>query len=424
MHANIHDDAKAQDMRNMGGLRKWLPATWLTFFVSCLAIAGVPPFSGFVSKDEILYRAYVSHISAPGSTDKAHRWEAPMWFGPLLYWVGVLAATMTAFYMFRAFFLTFYGDFKGWKIARPSRPSAHGYGHEHGTGEGPPPHESPLPMTVVLWVLGVFAALGGFFNWGLGRSTKPALDRWLEPVFEGAETFVKENEHAPGPGLLLIPGLLAAAAGIGLAYWVYMQKKGAPAHELAEKAPGLYRLVLDKWRIDELYEATVIAGVDSLAETSAMFDKWFVDGIIARLTSLLIAALGAILRAFQSGVVHVYAAVMVLGMAVFGWFFVWHPQSSATVREQSAGKYVVEASPGLGYQFRWHSRNPDQPDVEAFSPRRTIEVEVAPGETKVVRVDVKNAFNRTSTGSVTLSRETAPSGSARAALPPPPGGMQ
>src|SRR6185436_5302509 len=120
-----------------------------------------------------------------------------------------------------------------------------------------------------------------------------------------------------------------------------MQKKGAPAKELTVKVPGLYQLVLDKWRIDELYEATVIAGVESLAETSAMFDKWFVDGIISRLTALVVAAMGAVLRAFQSGVVHVYAAVMVMGIAVFGWFFVWHPNASATVREQSAGKYVV-----------------------------------------------------------------------------------
>src|SRR5262249_46152229 len=114
MHANIHDDAKAQDMRNMGGLRRWLPTTFLTFVASCIAIAGVPPFSGFVSKDEILYRAYVSHIVAAPSDGP--RWEAPTWFGPMLYWVGVLAATMTAFYMFRALFLTFYGDFRGWKI--------------------------------------------------------------------------------------------------------------------------------------------------------------------------------------------------------------------------------------------------------------------------------------------------------------------
>jgi NADH-quinone oxidoreductase subunit L len=418
MHANIHDSVKAQDMRHMGGLRKWLPTTYLTFGASCLAIAGVPPFSGFVSKDEILYRAYVTHIGAAPNGDGVPRWEAPMWFGPALYWVGVLAATMTAFYMFRAFFLTFYGEFKGWKIARISRPSPADHGHEG--DEGPPPHESHWTMTMPLLVLAAFALVGGIFNWGKSAS----MEKWLEPVFEGAETFAKVRENAPGAGLLLVPGLLACAVGIGAAYYVYMLKKGAPARELTEKVPGLYRLVLDKWRIDELYEATVIAGLESLAETSAMFDKWFVDGIIARLTALLVAALGAILRAFQSGVVHVYAAAMVMGIAVFGWFFVWHPNASATVREQSAGKYMVEASPGLGYQFRWHSRTPDQPDAEAFTARRSVEVEVAPGEKKLVRVEVKNAFNRTSTGSIVVGREPGPASSARAALPMPKGGMQ
>jgi NADH-quinone oxidoreductase subunit L len=276
-------------------------------------------------------------------------------------------------------------------------------------------------MTIPLLVLAAFALVGGIFNWGKSGS----LDKWLDPVFEGAGELVKEVEHAPSAGLLLFPGLVACAVGIGLAYYVYIQKKGAPAKELAEKVPGLYQLVLDKWRVDELYEATVIAGVESLAETSAMFDKWFVDGIIARVTALVVSALGAILRAFQSGVVHVYAAVMVVGMAVFGWFFVWHPQATTTVREQSAGKYVVEASPGLGYQFRWHSKNPDQPDGEAFSLRRSVDVDVAPGETKVVRVDVKNAFNRTSTGTVVVGgKEPAPTSSARAALPAPKGGMQ
>jgi NADH-quinone oxidoreductase subunit L len=423
MHVHIHDDAKAQDMRMMGGLRQWLPATWITFGISCLAIAGVPPLSGFVSKDEILYRAFVNHIYAVPGDDKVPRWEAPTWFGPLLYCVGIAAATMTAFYMFRVFFLTFYGEFRGWKIARTSKPSA----DEHGghSEEGPPPHESPLPMTVVLWILAAFAAVGGFFNWGLFRSTTPMLDKWLEPIFAGTEELVKESEHAPSAGALLIPGLLAAAFGIGGAYWVYMQKKGAPAHELAEKAPGLYRLVLDKWRIDELYQATVIAAVDSLAETSAMFDKYFIDGIIARLTALVVAGLGAVLRAFQSGVVHVYAAVMVVGLSAFGWFFVWQPQASATVREESAGKYVVEASPGLGYQFRWHSKAPDQPDSELFTSRRSVEVEVPAGETKLVRVDVKNAFNRTSTGTIVVgerAKETGPAGSAHAALAAPPRG--
>ena len=446
MHAGIHDPVASQDMRNMGGLRKWLPTTYLTFLASCLAIGGFPFTSGFFSKDEILYRAYVTHIHAAPAEQGVTRWEAPTWFGPMLYWVGVLAATMTAFYMFRALFLTFWGDFRGWEIkkggeaavktahAAPKHAEAHAepiaihdahggddhghahHGHEH-HGPLPAPHESPWAMTIPLLVLAAFALAGGIFNPGL-VSKEPGLEHWLAPIFELSETFVKVKEGAPSAWLLAVPGTLAFVVGAGAAYFVYVMKKGEPARELAHKAPKLHRLVLDKWRVDELYDNTVIGAVDSLAETSAQFDKWFVDGIIARLTSLVVAAFGTVLRAFQTGIVHVYAATMVIGLAIFGWFFVWQPQAHATVREQGNGTYLVEASPGLGYKFRWHSKTPDQPDSDAFTTRRSVEVEVAPGETKLVKVDVKNAFDRTTTGTVAVSRPSAaPASSAKPAPP-------
>jgi NADH-quinone oxidoreductase subunit L len=422
MHAGIHDSNAAQDMRNMGGLRKWLPTTYLTFGVSCLAIGGFPLTSGFFSKDEILYRAYVTHIKAPALSGTS-RWEAPMWFGPALYWVGILAATMTAFYMFRALFLTFWGDFRGWKIdpkgssSHPPPADSHAEHEGHHASAGPP-HESPWAMTVPLLVLAAFAAVGGIFNPGL-FSKSPGMEHWLEPVFEGSEQFVKVAD-APSALVLAIPGVLVFFVGSVFAYWVYVMKNGAPARDLAEKAPKLYELVLDKWRIDELYDATVISAVEAFADTAALFDKWIIDGIIARLTSLVVAAAGAILRAFQTGVVHVYAAVMAIGLAAFGWFFVWQPQARATVREQAPGKYVVEASPGLGYRFRWHTKNPEQPDADPFTSRRTVELELSPGETKIVKVDVKNAFNRTSTGTVSVVRPSAPppEGGAKAELAP------
>src|SRR3984885_5008206 len=124
MHARVHDDDKAQDIRNMGGLRKWMPLTYWTFFVSVLAIAGAPLTAGFFSKDEILYRAFVNHTVNPFTERLSARhfavWEPPQWIGPALFVVGVLAAVMTAFYMFRLLFLTFWGDFRGWTIGRPS----------------------------------------------------------------------------------------------------------------------------------------------------------------------------------------------------------------------------------------------------------------------------------------------------------------
>src|SRR5262249_52051153 len=138
------------------GLRKWLPTTYLTFGVSCLAIGGFPLTSGFFSKDEILYRAYVTHIVGPVTASGGARWSAPTWFGPALYWVGVLAATMTAFYMFRALFMTFWGDFRGWKID-PKASASHAAEEPHAPhgdhAAAPQPHESPWAMTVPLLVL-------------------------------------------------------------------------------------------------------------------------------------------------------------------------------------------------------------------------------------------------------------------------------
>ena len=206
MHARIHDDDKAQDMRNMGGLKKYMPHTYLTFLVSTLAIAGCPLLSGFFSKDEILYRAYVDHSISPLSDRviKARHievWQQPEWIGHAVYVVGVITAALTAFYMFRCFFLTFHGSFRGWAIGRPSQTHGaaavagghgdhddhghddhadHGHDDEHHHGHheedltqpGPAPHESPLPMTVPLIVLAAFAALAGvrYEGHGIPRS--------------------------------------------------------------------------------------------------------------------------------------------------------------------------------------------------------------------------------------------------------------
>ncbi len=116
MHARIHDTDRSQDMRNMGGLAPHLPITRWTFLISCLAIAGVPPLAGFWSKDEILWKAYSLHVTTNRGSNAVPMWTWPEWLGPVIYWVGIVAATMTAFYMFRAYFMTFHGRFRGWKI--------------------------------------------------------------------------------------------------------------------------------------------------------------------------------------------------------------------------------------------------------------------------------------------------------------------
>ncbi|HEY2513888.1 MAG TPA: NADH-quinone oxidoreductase subunit L [Polyangiaceae bacterium] len=428
MHARIHDDVKSQDMRFMGGLRKYMPLTYWTFLASTLAIAGMPLTSGFFSKDEILGRAFVSHSVNPFSGKPiAHNmqlWTPPTWIGPAVYWVGVTAATLTAFYMFRAVFLTFWGDFRGWTIGRPSVVShheAHGHdekGHDdHGhheedlTTPGYAPHESPWQMTVPLIILGTFAIFAGFLNapiFKIGGHPWEPMGKWLEPVFEDAlkgSVVLRENaDKLEWP--LACGGIAAFLIGTGISYWMYIARAGAPARALAERAPGLHRLVLDKWRIDELYEWTVLGMVDALADTFAAFDQTVVDGILARLSALIIAGLGALLRTFQNGVVHVYSAFMVLGLAAMGWFFV-APHPSATVTASGDGDYVIDASPGMGYSYRWDANGDGKPDDATFGTKQQVKIHLDANATQHVGLEVQNAFGLSAQKEITIVRPGA-----------------
>jgi NADH-quinone oxidoreductase subunit L len=427
MHSRIHDGDSSQDIRNMGGLRKWMPLTHWTFAAATAAIIGLPLTSGFFSKDEILYRSFVARMVNPHEADS---YVPPAWLGTALYAVAVLAAILTAFYMCRLYFLTFWGDFRGWTVGRPSllakqelaAHEAHGDDDEHGhhhedlSTPGYPPHESPWQMTVPLIILATFSVFAGFLNPGFGLKFQP-MEHWLEPVFkeatEGAVLFANGHDaawadHMTAP--LAVGGFLAFAIGSGLAYWMYIVRAGAPAKQLAAAQPGLYRLLLDKWRIDELYDATIVAAVDSLAETSAAVDKTLVDGIIARLTSLIVAALGTILRAFQNGVVHVYAAMMVVGLAVTGWFFAV-PHANVTVVDAGNDDYVLTAAPGVGYAYRWDANNDGKPEKPDFDGTQTLKVHVEPGKSQTVLLEVKNAFGLEGHKRIPVARPTEPTSS-------------
>jgi NADH-quinone oxidoreductase subunit L len=433
MHARIHDDNQAQDIRVMGGLRKWMPITHWTFAAATAAIIGFPLTSGFFSKDEILFDAYVLHTHRRGS------FEPPQVLGPILYWVAVIAAFLTAFYMCRLYFLTFWGEFRGWKVGRPSllareelahkqaqepahdeAPASGEHGAAHGHGDhddlnqpGYPPHESPWAMTYPLMILAVFSIAAGILDPGFHLMTQKPLDHWLEPVFKAATSSAvgfHDNEDEAWAGhmelILAAGGFLAFALGTALAWYVYVREKGEPARKLAEQYPGLYHLVVDKWRIDEVYDATIIAGVDSLAETSAFVDKTFVDGIIARLSSLVVAALGTVLRAFQTGVVHVYAAMMVVGIALIGWFFT-APQANATIADAGNDDYVITAAPGVGYKYRWDADGDGKPEGD-FGSDPKLKVHVEPGKAMNVNLEVKNAFGLERTKSIKVARPAAP----------------
>jgi NADH-quinone oxidoreductase subunit L len=409
MHARIHDDDKAQDIRNMGGLRKYMPYTYWTFAVSTAAIVGFPLTSGFFSKDAILFHAYVNRPLHPlmERLTKLHNvpWMPPSWMPAALYAAACLAALMTAFYMGRVFLLTFWGDFRGWKIGKKKK----GQDDHDLETPGPAPHESPWRMTMPLIVLATGAAVAGlFFNAEFAFHFTP-MEHWLEPVFEtSTATAMKVSDKAHGlEWPLALGGFAAFALGTGFAYWMYVMQAGRPAAQIAKNYPGLYKLVLDKLRVDELYEATVISAVDALADTSAAFDQWFVDGILAKLTSLLVTAFGTVLRAFQTGVVHVYAAVMVVGIAAIGWFFV-APHPDATITPSTSGDYTINAAPGMGYTYRWDADGNGQPDTAEFGDQAEQKIHLDPGKTQSVTLEVHNAFGLTRSKTFTVSRPAVP----------------
>jgi len=448
MHARIHDTDASQDVNNMGGLKQYLPRTHLTFLVSVLAIAGLPLTSGFFSKDEILYSAYTRSVVSP--SPNAFVW--PEWTGTVLFAVGVTAAVMTAFYMFRVYFLTFHGEFKGWKIVpgwqgahdahgadgHDAAEHAHAHGadlhdgteHAHGPGpahgpaaredahgqqahtqvagelsDGPQPHESPWQMTAPLLILAALAAVGGFLN-AHPLHIVP-LEHWLEPVFASAVDAARLHSKDPDDALmipLLIPGVLAFLVGSSFAYVVYLQRKGLPETTFAARFPGLYQLLFDKWRVDELYDELVVGSLEALADASVWVDRWVVDGILARLTALLVTVWGHLLRLLQTGHAQAYAAVMVLGLFGLGWF-VAVPQPEAAVSGDAAtGQYAVQAAPGLGYSYRWDADGDGNFDTDQFGAFGQVTLTLEEGASREVQLQVRNAFGRVKSGSFSVSR--------------------
>ena len=401
MHARVHDADQSQDMRFMGGLKRFMPITWLTFAASWAAIVGVPfVTSGFFSKDAILLEAFSSHIGTGGhdliaNTD-VHVFEWPKWGGTLLYAMGLAGAVMTAFYMTRLFVGIFYGDFRGWKIVKKWKEPEHSHGHHHeheepGPGmKGPEPHESPWQMWVPLAILGTLAIAAGFLNAHLYQIHW--FDEWLAPVFKTASSAVEHKEELPEIPFV-VAAISAFAVGAGGAYWVYVMKKGEPARAFVEASPGFHQLVADKWRVDEFYEETFIGGVDLLAVMAVWFDKWIVDGIIARLTAFLTSVLGTLLRYTQTGRVQTYAFTMVLGLGGVGWFFIVPHASYRLKSDDLAGKYALSATPGASYQYRWDQDGDGKWDGDAkWGDTRDVSFELKSDETRKVRLQVRNSF--------------------------------
>ena len=287
-----HEPVLAQDMRLMGGLRKKMPITASTFFIGCVAISGIPPLAGFWSKDEILGQAFGSF--------------------PLLWAVGFLTAGMTAFYMFRLYFLTFEGEFRGTDSAvQQQLLAAAGKGDETVHGHASSPHESAWPMTVPLMVLAVPSVLIGL----LGTPWNNRFAGLLNPAeaIELAEHFSWE-EFLPLAGA----SVAISVAGIGLATAAYALRKVDLGTAVAGRFPAINAFLANKWYLDALNEKLFVQGSRKLARQVLQVDSKVVDGVV-NLTGLVTLGSGEGLKYFETGRAQFYALIVfggVIGLVV------------------------------------------------------------------------------------------------------------
>ncbi len=297
MHAMGH----VIDMRRFSGLRKVMPITHATFLCGALALAGFPLLSGFWSKDEILDACYQASQEGP---------YASVYFTLLV--IAIFTAGLTAFYTFRAYFKTFWGEVKV-----PEEAFHHGHGHDdHGQGhsashgghhEPKTSHESPAVMTIPLLVLAVFAVGVGFV---------------LGPLTHGFAHFLHktpgwphmtEEHHMNIP--LMLMGTAVVFFGLGLSWLMYVKQPELPVR-LAASAQGVYQLSLNKFFFDELYQGTIVTPAEQVAKLSAAVDSGGVDAVVDAV-GLAPSKLGELFRPIQNGLVQFYALAMVLGLTVF-----------------------------------------------------------------------------------------------------------
>jgi NADH-quinone oxidoreductase subunit L len=361
----IHAMAGEQDMRRMGGLKRYLPVTYVTMMVGTLAIAGIPPLSGFFSKDEIVLRAFLSY--------------------KFTWIIAPVTALMTAFYMFRLMSMTFFGGYRGpaWEshghdvahvpddahghphsgthgaaphpaaVAGSHDATSHG-GHGHGVWHGP--HESPSPMTVPLMVLAVGAIVAGFVGVPAALGGGNAIEHFLEPSFTAEHTVATsaatesgqgetghEGERVSSATELVLMGfsVLVAVSGILLARRIYVSNPEI-SDRLATRWAGAHRILSNKYYVDELYNATVVSGTFASGRGLWAVDRRVVDGAVngtgwitiisawfSGLTDRtvvdgLVNLIGRIceegsfwFRKLQTGLVQNYALLMLFGVFAF-----------------------------------------------------------------------------------------------------------
>ena len=326
-----------QDIRQMGGLRKKLPITYTTFLIFCLAISGIPLTSGFLSKDGILASAF-AFGNLTGHT--------------IFVYTGFLVALMTAFYMFRLLYLTFHGEPR----------NKEKYDHAH---------ESPAVMTVPLIILAVLSVFAFYTLNPLSAQTGWVLSKWLpvpQSVVPEANRYAFMVQHEAVPAELshqtiihsveyteamhhahypaMIISLIVATLGILLASIMYLLKKFNP-DKISNAVPWLYKLSLNKWYVDEIYDATFVAGTLAFSRLLAWFDSTIVDGVVngaasvthlvsrisgvfdsvvvdglVNLTATLSGIFGLIVRKIQTGKVQSYIIMVIFSIVVLLFIFI------------------------------------------------------------------------------------------------------
>jgi NADH-quinone oxidoreductase subunit L len=311
LHAT-HSPADAQDMRNMGGLRKYMPITFATMGIATLAIAGVPWFSGFFSKDEIINAAWNGAGGYSGFSDQLWLGIEGRYVMGFIWGTLSLAALMTAFYMGRLMIYTFFGRFRG------------------GPEEERHLHEVGPAMTIPLIVLAFLSVFGGWINVenapvvnivDFGQGT--ALHGWLHPVLTPAETVMAGNlampDYVPHPAMPILIAIAIGLGGLALAWFLLKPTRLGDADETPAYTSAPEKVLFNKWYIDELYHAIVVRPVVALSRGFAsFFDRGVIDGVVDG-AARAAQSFGLMFGRVQTGLLNTYAFVIIVGvLAVLG----------------------------------------------------------------------------------------------------------
>ena len=279
-----HSHADAQDMRNMGGLRQHLPVTFWLMLIATLAIAGIPPFAGFFSKDEILAAAYARGESIP--------------IFYVFYGMSVIAALLTSFYMARLMAMTFLGE------------------NRTGEQERPHLHDAPLVMTGPLVVLGIFSALGGLLNLPRFLGGGGAMEHWLEPVTAPAARYFRlEMPHGSTEFYLIGAAVAIGVVGLVAGWWFTSRRRTLPASE-SPADTGLARVLYRKYYVDEIYDAILVRPLLWLSRVVLWkgVDQGAVDGAAVNGTAKVSRGLGWLGSRLQTGQVGIYVVLFLVGV--------------------------------------------------------------------------------------------------------------